>query len=393
MKVIGVKSVWNYGAEGHVEPLFDDNEGEGRSVLVQDGQMVCIDDGTMSSFCGGPDVDEVVDLKGGSLAPGLTSYGSPLGLVEISLEPSTNDGVVLDPLDDGNLPSILGTDTSIIRAVDGLQFQSRNTLLAYRNGVTAAITAPSSTGFLKGLSTAFSAGSPNALARGAIVQEETALHIAISLSHTTSVSTQIAALRSQLFESSLRPWVRVREGHIPLVVDVESMDIMATLINLKREYEDITGNDLRLTFSGATEAHLLAEEIARAGISVILTSPRPYPGVWEQRRILPGPPLSKHSSVGTLLAEGVNVAIGVINEAAARNTRFDIAWAALESNGTIHKSQAFALASSNLERALGLTRDRFEMPDLVMYQGGGVFDFESKVVGVISAARRVIDLF
>ncbi|KAF8801695.1 amidohydrolase [Phlegmacium glaucopus] len=396
IKIIGVKSVWHYGAEGRVETLFDDKEGEGRSVVVQDGRIVCAGDGTSGSFCGSIDeaeVDEVVNLRGGSLAPGLTSYGSPLGLVEISLEPSTNDGVVLDPLVNGNLPSILGKDTAIIRAVDGLQFQGRNTLLAYRNGVTTAITAPSGRGFLQGLSTAFSAGSPHALARGAIVQEETALHVTISFSLDSSVSTQIAALRSQLFESSLRPWFRVREGEIPLVVDVSSADIMATLVALKQEYEDITGNDLRLTFSGAAEAHLLAKEIARAGISVILTSPRAYPTVWEQRRILPGPPLSKLSSLGALLAEGVNVAIGVIDESAARNTRFEIAWAALESNGTIDKFEAFALASYNLEQALGLTRDIFEIPDLVMYQGGGVFDFESKVIGVISVERRVVDLF
>jgi len=60
---------------------------------------------------------------------------------------------------------------------------------------------------------------------------------------------------------------------------------MATLVNLKQEHKDITGKDLRLTFSGATEAHLLAKEIARAGISVILTSPRSYPSVWEQKRM------------------------------------------------------------------------------------------------------------
>jgi len=132
IRVVGVKSVWHYGAGGHVEPLFDDDEGEGRSILVQDGHIVCASDETSRSFCGSPDgegeVDEVIDLKGGSLAPGLTSYGSPLGLVEIRLEPSTNDGDVLDPLVDGNLPSILGKDTAIIRAVDGLQFQGRNTL-------------------------------------------------------------------------------------------------------------------------------------------------------------------------------------------------------------------------------------------------------------------------
>ena len=177
--------------------------------------------------------------------------------------------------------------------------------LAYRNGVTTAVTAPSGNkGFLQGVSTAFSAGSPNALAKGAIIQEETALHITISLTLAPSVSTQIAALRSQLFESSLKHWVLVRkvcrllcfrnispilinsiQGDIPLVVNVESADIMATLVNLKQEFEDITRSRLRLTFSGAAEAHLLAEEIAKADISVILTSPRTYPLTWEQRRM------------------------------------------------------------------------------------------------------------
>ena len=67
--------------------------------------------------------------------------------------------------------------------------------------------------------------------------------------------------------------------------------------------------------------------------------------------------------------------------------------AALESNGTINQSEAFAMASSNLERALGLTRPRFEISDVVMYQGGGIFDFESKVIGVISVTRKVVELF
>ena len=129
IKIVGVKSVWHYDDGGRVEPLFDDKEGKGRSVLFQDGLLVCVGDaGDVDSLCGGGEVDEFIDLKGGSLAPGLTSYGSHLGLVEINLEPSTNDGVVLDPLVDGNLPSVLGEDTAIIRAVDGLQFQGRNTL-------------------------------------------------------------------------------------------------------------------------------------------------------------------------------------------------------------------------------------------------------------------------
>ena len=73
---------------------------------------------------------------------------------------------------------------------------------------------------------------------------------------------------------------------MPLVVNVESADIMATLVSLKEEFEVTTRNHhLKLTFSGAAEAHILAEEIARANISVILTSPRSYPFTWEQRRM------------------------------------------------------------------------------------------------------------
>ena len=70
-----------------------------------------------------------------------------------------------------------------------------------------------------------------------------------------------------------------------MVVSVENADIMATLLSLKAEYEEFTGKKLKLTFSGASEAHLLAKEIADADVSVILTSARPYPDSWEQRRM------------------------------------------------------------------------------------------------------------
>jgi hypothetical protein len=72
---------------------------------------------------------------------------------------------------------------------------------------------------------------------------------------------------------------------IPLVVHAESADIMATLLNLKAEYEDTTARSLRLTFAGAAEAHLLADEIGKAGVSVILAPSRPFPSTWDQRRM------------------------------------------------------------------------------------------------------------
>ncbi|KAF9053390.1 hypothetical protein BJ165DRAFT_1447326 [Panaeolus papilionaceus] len=383
---------------------------DGRSVIVQGGKIVCVEgvaafasaecDRLLASSSAN-DITQL-DLKGGSIAPGLTSYGSPLGLVEIRLEPSTNDGVVSDGLA-GGVSSLLGDD-GIVRAVDGLQFEGRNALLAYKYGVTAGVSAPVGSSLIQGLGTAFSLGAPHKLAKGAIVQTETALHISFDMSRSASVSTQVAALRYLLFsggdvgldmdiQSSSSAWDRVRRGAIPLVVNVENADIMATLIALKEEYENETGQSLKLTFAGGSEAHLLAHEIARAGISVIITLVRPYPADWQQRRITRGPPFQKHSSITALLEAGVNVAVGTINEAEARNTRFELGWISLDANGTIDYAIAMSLASTNLEKALGVVRPSRFTPDLVMYQGGSMFDFSSKPVGVVSEERGVVEVF
>jgi imidazolonepropionase-like amidohydrolase len=354
------------------------------SVGVENGRVVCV--GRCSNFSEG--AVDIVDLEGGTIIPGLTSFGAPLGLVEIRLEPSTNDGRVHNPLD-GDLPAVLG-DT-VMRAQDGLMFGGQNLLLAYRGGVTTAITAPSGT-FLQGISTAFSPGAAHARVENASIVDEVALHVAVSMSSRVGVSTQVAALRNMLFgEGGDEILRRVRKGKTTLVVDVENADIMASLLRLKDEYEAHSGRELRMTFAGATEAHILAHEIAKAGVSVIVTQSKPFPSTWEQRRILAGPPITQESLVTALLKAGVNVAIGITDEYNARNTRFEVGWSLLESNGYIDRTTALALATTNLEKALGVPR---EMPqDLVAYRGGDVFEFEAKVVGVISETLGRTDLF
>jgi hypothetical protein len=57
------------------------------------------------------------------------------------------------------------------------------------------------------------------------------------------------------------------------------------------------------------------------------------------------------------------------------------------------KIQALALATTNLHKALGLIRRRFSIPDLVLYEAGSLLDLQSKVVGVISAERGVVEMF
>ena len=78
--------------------------------------------------------------------PGLLSCGSELGLTHISGEKSTRDGKVFDGLTD-KVPSILGGDEAVIRAVDGLLFSTRDALLAYQSGVTAGVMLPAHRAF------------------------------------------------------------------------------------------------------------------------------------------------------------------------------------------------------------------------------------------------------
>lgn len=109
-----------------------------------------------------------------------------------------------------------------------------------------------------------------------------------------------------------------------------------------------------------------------------------------------------------LLEHGITVGLGVRSAWDARNSGFDIQWvrfqllhwvaltnsfqAILESNGRINERKAYALVSSDLEKLLGV-RNIGEDADLVAYEGGGLFDRSSKVVGIISPQREVVDLF
>ncbi|KAH9935457.1 composite domain of metallo-dependent hydrolase [Fomitopsis serialis] len=324
-------------------------------VVTAEGKVICA--GSMVE-CPSSLYDrraEILNLEGGSVAPGLVTYGSPLGLEEITAERSTIDGYALDPLTDV-IPKIIGGNSAVVAAVDGLQFGTRDALLAYRAGVTTAIAAPQSYGFLSGLTTA--------------------LHIGIHYGAGPSVSTQIAALRALLRTEVKRPLgnlvEKVKKGEMTLVVD--------------------TGREhIKMTFAGASEAHLLAKEIGEAGIGVLITRPRPFPGTWEQRRIMPGLPLSETNAITALTGNNVTVGIGIEEAWQARNTRWDASWAALESGGEISKAEALALASVHVEKVLGVEVDDIES-DLIATHGGDPLQLSSKVVGIISPRRGVVDL-
>ncbi|KZO93081.1 composite domain of metallo-dependent hydrolase [Calocera viscosa TUFC12733] len=355
-------------------------------VLVKNGAVVCTGDCAHLA----PSA-RVVDLEWGSVAPGLTSYGSSLGLVEIRAEPSTNDGRAYD-LFGSPAPGVLGGH--LLRAVDGVQFGGKDMLIAHRSGVSTAVTAPVSYGFLSGLSGAFRTGAWNKAEVGSVVKPVTALHVAVGhRGSTPSISAQVAGLRHLLSGATEgEVWWDVAHGTIPLIIQVDSADIMSTLILLKQEIEIQFGSTLQLSFAGANEAWLVAKNIADDGIGVILAPSRTYPAEWEKMRTLPGIPLTDETNISLLLEYNVTVAIGIVEEWEARNTRFDAIWAYRDAHGKISKRQALELVSYNVNKLLGLEESSLS-GDLVAYKGGDFFSTGAKVVGMLSAERGVTELF
>ncbi|KAJ3798928.1 hypothetical protein GGU11DRAFT_743857 [Lentinula aff. detonsa] len=159
-----------------------------------------------------------------------------LGLQHITLEPSTTDGEIFDPLT-SDVPSILGNGALII-AADGLQYGSRDALSEHGQSFF-------------GLGTYFSTGASPKLELGALPQEITALHTAV-----TYTSEDASPLGTAI--------KKVTTGQMPLVVEVGNADAIATPIMLKREIEAVYGNTVRLTIAGAAESHLLAKELEDA---------------------------------------------------------------------------------------------------------------------------------
>lgn len=130
-----VSNVYTRVPDG-IEPLsFANADGTG-IVVVRNGRIICSGASYLCSIHSPQEDVTVIDLQGGSISPGLVSVGTNLGLQHIAMEPSTADGVVYDVFSK-NIPSIAGGVNSVIRAVDGLQFESRDAMF-----VTSAFSEP-----------------------------------------------------------------------------------------------------------------------------------------------------------------------------------------------------------------------------------------------------------
>lgn len=127
-----VQSVWvRTGEEGVKQRWVARNEDERGAVVLAGGQLFCVGpEGhclTAAESLDADGEDVVLDLRGGSVGPGLLTFGSPLGIEEIAGELSTGDGLTYDPYVQ-DIPNILNDVGGVVRAADALQFGTRNAL-------------------------------------------------------------------------------------------------------------------------------------------------------------------------------------------------------------------------------------------------------------------------
>lgn len=363
-------------------------QGEPGRVVVQNGEIACV-----GKDCVVAEGEyEVVQLNGGSIAPGLITTGSKLGLIEIAQEKVTSDGIAYDPLSGTEL-----LDGLLVHAVDGARFEGKDELMAYQAGVTTGVTSPMTSKFFSGLSYSFSTSASHALAPGAIGNAAAALHLNLDNSGA-SVSSKIALLRSLLSGGdSLKASDELHDafksaaaGNLRLVISTHSADAIATLIRVKRE----VAPKLKLTIVGGFESWMLAEELAQEKIGVIVAPSRSFPASWDQRRILAGPPITNHTLPSYLASHGVTVGLGITEECDARLTRYDMAWTYASSPNVFSKPEAIALVTTNLQELLGLNDGVQAKADLgfVAYEGD-MFSFESRVRAVRAPGADSMDLF
>ncbi|KAJ9476056.1 Carbohydrate esterase [Pseudozyma hubeiensis] len=321
------------------------------TIVVADGKVLCSGKACSSAVCHSSSI-RIIDAHGGVVLPGLTSFGSNLGLTDIVSEADASDGYTFDPTTSPNAivqtPEYLRTWPTA-RAVDGLQFNGHDLLRARASGVTKAIVFPQSDTFFSGISVKFDTGAETVLSPGAVEVEEVAAHV--TLVHNRegfSISEQLGLLRKLLSGDNAGNdvWSRVAKGKLPLVVTA------------------------------------LPEEIAKRNVPVLLI-PQTWPRTFDELRGLSGPPLTRETTLSSLVKAGVRVGLKIEEAWMASNLLWDSTRAALETNGLLGKKQVLELVSTGLDDVLGIDKGDMKEEEFVVYDGNP-FEYGAKVIAVHS---------
>jgi imidazolonepropionase-like amidohydrolase len=332
---------------------------------------------------GGPPAGEVIDVSGKIVTAGLVDLLTQIGVVEVDLEPSTNDREH-EALEDPD------PVRAAFLTADGYNPQSTVVAVARQGGLTSAGVIPQQ-GLVSGQSAWVDLAGDRA--DDAIVRRSLALHVILSdasfggfgrargtallrlrelFDDARAYRTQRAGYdRRQVRELSasrldLEAVVAALEGRLPFVMHVDRASDILTALRLARD------NGLRLVLASAAEGWRVAGEIATAAVPVIVYpldhGPRTFAALG-----------AREDNAARLAAAGVTIALSTGESHNARKLR-QVAGNAVRAG--LSPSAALAAVSETPARIMGLpgygTPAAGRVANLVVWSGDP-FELSSRV--------------
>lgn len=313
---------------------------ENTTVVVQNGVVTAI-----AGNAPIPAGARRIDGTGKVVTAGLIEAATTLGLVEIQLEGSGNDGAF------GTNPTEIH---AAYRTVDAFDARSVAIPVARTGGVTSAITGPGG-GLLSGQSAWVSladaprppapitapAGMNSSLGVGAVASNSRGQAIerlrevlddAAQYDRTRGAFDRNQSRKLAGERLDLEALVPVLRGRMPLVVNANAESDIRAAVELGRERR------LRVVIIGGGEAWRLADELANAGVAVVLDPTANLPGELSA--------LDVRDDNATILAKaGVVVAISTLGDASFARTIRQLAGIAV-ANG-LTWAQGLATVTAN----------------------------------------------
>ncbi|PYH83291.1 hypothetical protein BO82DRAFT_431036 [Aspergillus uvarum CBS 121591] len=387
-----------------IPDLHPQSNTDNLTLVLSGGRIACLGPAT-ECLSNAVDDSTAIHLQNGHILPGLTAVTAGLGLQDIIMESSTGDGIV-----SGSAPK------TIIYAKHGLHpGGSKDLQRAKLGGITTAITAPLVTEgvpvFLRGVSVAFkvspsltttpsdepSTSENQTLLDRAILHPDVGLHIQIGQTgkteSTPTISSQIGLLRRFLAgghhlsssepspQDDVEVYTQVANGTLPLIIHVLNRYDILHLIQLKRDFPDTN-----LILFGATEAPLVARELAASRIPVLFTGLRPNPDTWEVKEALVGDPLTA-PGLKVLVEAGVKVGLAQAgwSDSGVHNLGVDAGFAAKVAG--LSEQRAVDLVSREVKEILHLGGEGGG--DIVVYEGNPL-EWGASVVLTVDGARSAV---
>jgi imidazolonepropionase-like amidohydrolase len=324
---------------------------EGGTVLIRDGRIIAV--GTNVTIPAGA---RRIDARGQHVTPGLIESGTQIGLVEVGAVAGSVDHTLTQT------PTVRDQIRAGFNIADGINPRSTVIPVTRIEGVTTAVSRPSG-GLISGQGVVIDLdgesvdellvrspvgmwASLGEAAAGAVggtraastmrlreVLDDARVYPERRGDYDRGATREYAASRLDL--EALQP---VLEGRVPLVIEAHRASDIIGAIRIARDY------DLRLILTGATEGWMVAEDIARADVPVIVRVLENLPGSFERLGArYENAALLRQAGVRVILTSGTTHNARTIRQEAGNAVAFGLPHAEALRAITLYPAQAWGL--------------------------------------------------